>query len=361
MLGGTPIGVEKEPTCAHLWPPTVSPDPPTRAVSYDRIFGEVKCDLIPRGAADGEALAKAGHGSSFFGMDVKNSVKLGGQQHIPDAMCHLQKLYLATKPPRRSKRRDQFADPGAVHVVHFGQVHNDPMVAVVKERAQRLAQKRRAIAQRELAARVHDHDFPHKSRCCTKHFELSIRRWLPAQPLSHHQFGATLARLLHLEFVHKGPHQENSAAGTLEQVFIGERVRHVFYPETAPLIPNRDDELFLGELKRDEDLLPALLLAAVIIGVDYSLAHRHADLKAIVIVKSHGGCDPRAHFFGQAHAIEQRFEGQVDSLMPGQCSSVMVGGQFASMGNTRAASKSMQPGRYGGASTRLRFARPAEN
>lgn len=154
------------------------------------------------------------------------------------------------------------------------------------------------------------------------------------QALCHDQFGATLIGVVDIKFVHKGAHKEDAAAGTFQQVFIGERVRDIFQPETYALVTHVNHEFFGSKFKSDEDLFPALLLASVVIGVDHAFAHGHADLEAVVVVEANGARNRRAHLFGETDAIQQRFESDLYPLRASPRAVVGIVRQGGRMYNT---------------------------
>jgi hypothetical protein len=154
------------------------------------------------------------------------------------------------------------------------------------------------------------------------------------QALRHYQFGATLICVVNVEFVHERPHEEDAPARAFQQVFVGEWVRDVFQPEAYPLVAHVNHEFFASQFEGDENLFAALLLASVIVGVDYALANGHADLKTIVVVETDSARDCGTHLFGETDAIEQRFESDLDPLRSSAGAVVGIVRQGGRMYNT---------------------------
>lgn len=128
------------------------------------------------------------------------------------------------------------------------------------------------------------------------------------QALRHYDFRAAGSSLDHIKFVHEGAHQKNSAAGSAQKVFLGERVGNIGQLEAGAFIGYVDDHFFRGEIDGEVNFLFGLFFVAIMKGVDHALANAHADAVTLVFAETCRFRETQTHLFRQVHAFHLRFQ-----------------------------------------------------
>jgi hypothetical protein len=285
-------------------------------------------------------------------VDVKDGVELGGEECVVNGAAELEEFYFAVLSFGGGVSADEFADAAAIEMLDCGEIEQDAPLTFVEIFADEGAEFGAAFAKLERAAHINDEDDAGKAWCGHEFNWGRSLRWLMLigvrfglggrmQPLGHNNFRAALTGKVHFKFVHKGAHEKNAAAGTLQEIFIGERVGNIFNFEASALIANVDDKFFGSELKGEKDFFVALFLAAVIVGVDYTFADGHANLETVVVIKTGGAGDAGTHFLGEADTIQQRFESYLDALIADIGATVRRMAQDVSMGSIGLRGKSI--------------------
>jgi hypothetical protein len=108
--------------------------------------------------------------------DVENRVQLGDLQQIVNFLGQVEQLQLATLVAYRGESANQFADPGAIDVVHIAQIKQDPLLALRQQILNGIFQNYTALAQGDAPAAIHDRDAIHlTSTGLHGHWEASLR------------------------------------------------------------------------------------------------------------------------------------------------------------------------------------------
>src|SRR5579864_1265826 len=76
-----------------------------------------------------EVLLERLNGRGFVVLHVEHRVELGDLKEIVDLLGEVQELQFAALVLGSGERADQFADAGAVDIVHVGQIQHDLLVA----------------------------------------------------------------------------------------------------------------------------------------------------------------------------------------------------------------------------------------
>src|SRR6185312_2129239 len=134
------------------------------------------------------------------------------------------------------------------------------------------------------------------------------------QLLRHNNLSAAVWTPLYRELIHKRLDQEYSASGCAQNVFFGQRIRHLREVKPRALVRDVDHHLLAFKFDREDDFLLALLRIAVIVGVNHAFAHGHPDLVNIVLVKATGFGDALHDAFGKIDALDERFERDLETL-----------------------------------------------
>jgi hypothetical protein len=92
----------------------------------------------------------------FVRLHVEDGKEARDLQNVVDALGQMKKLQFALRVPYRSESAHQLADTGAIDVVDIVQAYNDFFLAVIYKLADGFPQQRATIAQRNLAAEIHD-------------------------------------------------------------------------------------------------------------------------------------------------------------------------------------------------------------
>ena len=93
------------------------------------------------------------------------------------------------------------------------------------------------LSQMEKSAGMQDEIMQDADRLC-RNADLFAPR---AQALGHHESRRHGAGGFDVEFVHERAHEKNSAAGTFQKIFVGERIGNVLQAETIALVLHADD------------------------------------------------------------------------------------------------------------------------
>lgn len=101
----------------------------------------------------------------LVGKDLKDGEQLRDLQKVMNLLCKMQQLQLAAFAAHGRVRAYKLADSRAIDVVHVGKVQDNLCVAFLQQLPDRLAQHGTAIAERDAAACVHDHDCAGISGC----------------------------------------------------------------------------------------------------------------------------------------------------------------------------------------------------
>src|SRR5438128_1619378 len=165
---------------------------------------------------------------------------------------------------------------------------------------------------------------------------VAVRTIEPGQELGHVDFRAAGLRFDHVKFIHKRAHEENSAAGSTQEIFFGERIGNVLEEKAGAFVGNVNDHFFGREIHGEVNFLFGLFLVAVMESVDDAFADAHADAVALVFAKTGGFGEAEAHFLGQVDAFYLGFESDFEMLgfwrhparsrakMPDSCGDVWV-------------------------------------
>src|SRR6185369_6311868 len=124
----------------------------------------------------------------------------------------------------------------------------------------------------------------------------------------HDDFGAASTPGHDVEFIHEGAHQEDAAAGSAQEIFLGKGIGHLGKVETLLLVQNPNDLFFRSEIHGQMNLFVGAFLIAVVEGVDDTLAHGHADAVTVVFAEARGFRDSQAHLFGNVDALYLRLQ-----------------------------------------------------
>lgn len=169
---------------------------------------------------------------------------------------------------------------------------------------------------------------------------------LEGQFFCHDNFRAAGASRHDVEFVHKGAHQEDSAAGSTQKVLLREWIGHVGKGEARAFVQHMDDHFFAGEINGEMNLLLGALLIAVMKCVDDALAYAHANFVTIVLAETSGFGYTDTHLLSKVDAFHLRLQGDFEVL--GVCAherrpTGANGTQLSALiGNTAAKPKSME-------------------
>src|SRR5258705_9777965 len=101
-------------------------------------------------------LAEGLHCIRLVVLDIKDGVQLGDLEQVVNLLGEIQQLQFAALVLGCGERADQFADSGAVDVIHVTQVQKDFFVSLGKQVAHRIAQDYAAFAESDPAAEVDD-------------------------------------------------------------------------------------------------------------------------------------------------------------------------------------------------------------
>src|SRR5690349_2775456 len=236
---------------------------------------------------------------------------------------------------------DEFADAGAVDIIHIREIEQDSGAAIIEQLADGFAQKSAAVAEGDFAAHVHDGDAADVAicglECHTVRPVFPALRFLPLSFLprsravagiaaavrfgsrggklfGHDDFGAAGPAADDVEFVHEGAHQKNSAARGTQQILLGERIGDVAEPEAGTFVENVDNHFVAGQIDGEMNLFFGALLVAVVEGIDDAFADGHADAIAIVFAETGGFRDTETHFLGEIHALDLAFQRHLEML-----------------------------------------------
>jgi len=86
--------------------------------------------------------------------------------------------------------------------------------------------------------------------------------------------------------IHKGPDQEEAAAGAAQQILRGQRVGQRFRVQPFALVGDGNNQFLSVVLKTGRDPLGRVVLVAMQYRVDGGLARRHGHMEAIVLVQT---------------------------------------------------------------------------
>ncbi len=110
------------------------------------------------GNGDPCRLLEAADGGSLVGKNFEDGEELCDLQKVVNFFREVQKFQFATLAAHCGVGADEFADAGAVDVIHVCEIQNDIGVRFVNELANRFAEHGAAIAEGDAAAGVNDGD-----------------------------------------------------------------------------------------------------------------------------------------------------------------------------------------------------------
>ena len=127
-----------------------------------------------------------------------------------------------------------------------------------------------------------------------------------SEAFGHDQFSAASSRTEYRELIHERAHEENAAAGRLQQVLLRQWIGDVGEVEATALVEDADDKLVVTTRARQDNFLIALLAVAVTNRVDDAFAHREANLLTVVLAESTRLSGAQTDLFGPIDAFKQR-------------------------------------------------------
>ena len=86
--------------------------------------------------------------------------------------------------------------------------------------------------------------------------------------------------------IHQRPDEKDAAAGAAEKVFLSQRIGDFLGIEARALVGDGDLQVLAGIFERNLDLPGGVVLVAVQHRVNGGFAHRHGDMKALVLVET---------------------------------------------------------------------------
>src|SRR5580700_417201 len=101
----------------------------------------------------------------FVGLHVEDGEEARDLQNVVNAFGEMQEFQLAAGVFHRGVSADEFADAGAVYVIHVVEAEQDFLVAGVHQIPDGLAQSGAAFAERDLAAEINDDDVAQLAAC----------------------------------------------------------------------------------------------------------------------------------------------------------------------------------------------------
>src|SRR5579871_4676445 len=109
----------------------------------------------------GEEVIERFHGVKFVVFDVEDGVELGDVEDVFDLLGEIEQLEFAAGVADGGEGADQFADPGAVDVIHLGEVQDDLLLAFAEQIPDGGAEIVNLIAEDDTSAQVQDGDVRH--------------------------------------------------------------------------------------------------------------------------------------------------------------------------------------------------------
>src|ERR1700680_12223 len=132
--------------------------------------------------------------------------------------------------------------------------------------------------------------------------------------LDQNEFGSPSRPAPYRELIHERPHQEKPAPRCAQQVLLSKAIGHLGRLEAFSFVNDAEYHSFGLKFDGHTNLLPAVLLVAVIVRVDHTFAHGHADLVNILVAETGSLRDTHGDAFGKVHALEQCLERQFEAL-----------------------------------------------
>ena len=109
-------------------------------------------------------------------MDVENREQAGDLDDVPDAPSEVEELKLALGTFDGAVGYDEFADPGAIDVIHVFQIEDDLCVALRDELFDRAPEDGTALAERNSAAEVDYGNISDLTACAAKNHGIFTNR-----------------------------------------------------------------------------------------------------------------------------------------------------------------------------------------
>jgi len=110
-------------------------------------------------------LAKTSHSGRFVRLNIENREKPRDLDDVVHALGQIDELQFALRAADGGICAHQFANAGAVDVIHVGQVEQDFPLTDTHEIADHLAKHSAAFAQCDPAAEINDGDITHVAAC----------------------------------------------------------------------------------------------------------------------------------------------------------------------------------------------------
>jgi hypothetical protein len=131
---------------------------------------------------------------------------------------------------------------------------------------------------------------------------------------SHNDFRPTGCAGDNIHFIHECTHQQHTAPGVTQNIFIVAWVGHILQTETSTLVHHMNHQLLFMQLKRQVDFSFAAFLIAILKGVHNAFMHREANFVLIVIAKSRHSGDTNTHLFSESNALDQSLQNHFNPL-----------------------------------------------
>jgi len=109
-------------------------------------------------------------------LDVENRKKAGNLHNVAHPTRQIQELQLALGTFDGAVGYDEFADPGAIDVIHVFQIEDDLCVALLDELFDRAPEDGTALAERNSAAEVDYGNISDLTACAAKNHGIFTNR-----------------------------------------------------------------------------------------------------------------------------------------------------------------------------------------